>query len=246
MQRCSGVSPIQPQAAALPVLPSPEKSQVWIDFDGTLTCADLLDELISRYSRNDSWKLIEERWRAGQIGSRDCLEQEFALLDMSAADVAAELAAVRLDPGTPALLNMLRDRGIPTAILSDGIGSFIEAILRRNNLTPPPVRANAIIHEGTSLRLVCPHSSASCTSKSAHCKCSSREALASRGKTSIYIGDGRSDLCASRTADIVFAKGALAAALTAEGIAFRPFHTLLDVHAELSRAWSEHHVAASA
>lgn len=45
----------------------------------------------------------------------------------------------------------------------------------------------------------------------------------------IYIGDGKSDTCAVQYADIVFAKGTLAAFCTAEGIPFHHYRSLSDV-----------------
>jgi len=225
------------RGAALHPIPRDDRSQVWLDFDGTLTRTDLLDELINRHSRNDSWKLIEERWATGQIGSRQCLEEEFALLNLTPGELALELERVRMDSGAADLLGALAQRRIPFAILSDGVDSFIRAILHANGLTAPLIRANAVRHEGDSLALECPHHRTDCISRSAHCKCASARALADVSRESIYVGDGRSDLCAARHAEVVFAKGALARALAAEGIAFRPFETLRDVQRELLAAW---------
>ena len=72
-----------PPLISPPALPEAGAAQVWLDFDGTLTRRDVLDDLIVRYARDESWKLIEERWQAGLIGSRQCLSEEFALLDVS-------------------------------------------------------------------------------------------------------------------------------------------------------------------
>jgi 2-hydroxy-3-keto-5-methylthiopentenyl-1-phosphate phosphatase len=218
-------------------VPEAARAQVWIDFDGTLTSVDLLDELIGRYSRNDSWRLVEERWRAGLIGSRECLEQEFALLDISRGELAEELARVPLDPGAVSLLAFLERARVPVAILSDGVESFIRAILKRAGVTAPTIRSNRAAHRGRRITLSCPHSARACESGSAHCKCASRERLSDAGRSCIYIGDGRSDLCAARKVDVVFAKGELAAALTREGREFVPFTTLADVHAALVKAW---------
>ncbi len=238
MRPPTGLRPDAEKSVALQPIPAPHQSQVWLDFDGTVTRTDLLDELIVRYSRNDSWKLIEERWRAGQIGSRQCLEEEFALLDLTPAQLAGELTRVQLDPGAASLIADLRTRSIPLTILSDGIDHFINAILSAHNVTPPAIRANTILHSGSSLTLQCPHHRAECESKSAHCKCASARTLATPGRISIYIGDGRSDLCASLKSDVVFAKGALAQSLTARGVSFLQFSTLLDVQRDLHAAWN--------
>lgn len=233
---------ICPEPAVTPEVrsfPNVQRTQVWLDFDGTLTIGDFLDHLILRYSRNDSWRLIEERWRAGVIGSRECLEREFDLLDLTPEQLKSELDGVALDPGAGPLLNFLRRWVVPTTILSDGIDGFIRAILARHSVEPPTIRANDILHCGNRLRLRCPHACEGCESGSAHCKCGSSAKLAMPGRESVYVGDGRSDLCAARKAGTVFAKGALAAALAAEGRPFVPFTTLLDVLQELTLAWGD-------
>ena len=45
----------------------------------------------------------------------------------------------------------------------------------------------------------------------------------------VYIGDGRSDTCAASHADIIFAKGALAAFCNERRIPHYTFHTFFDV-----------------
>ena len=50
-----------------------------------------------------------------------------------------------------------------------------------------------------------------------------------------YVGDGWSDRCAAKAADLVFARGTLAEHLAAEGVAFEPFDDLNDVREGLRR-----------
>jgi 2-hydroxy-3-keto-5-methylthiopentenyl-1-phosphate phosphatase len=53
----------------------------------------------------------------------------------------------------------------------------------------------------------------------------------------IYIGDGRSDLCPSRKVDCRFAKGVLAANLDREGVDFIAYTSLRDVAEMLAAGW---------
>jgi 2,3-diketo-5-methylthio-1-phosphopentane phosphatase len=213
-------------------------AQVWIDFDGTITRRDVLDDLIQRYAVSDSWKLIEERWQAGIIGSRECLGEEFDLIRIDKADLAEFLRGVAVDPGLNHLLDTLVRYRVPVAVLSDGIDQFIRAVLARHGIADMTIRSNALLHRGDRLTLHCPRASDACSSAAAHCKCKSAEQLLQIGRKTIYIGDGRSDLCPSRKSNAVFAKGALAQALTREAIPFTPFVTLNDVAATLEAAWS--------
>jgi 2-hydroxy-3-keto-5-methylthiopentenyl-1-phosphate phosphatase len=219
-------------------LPAPYAAQVWIDFDGTLAGRDVLDDLIRNFSRDDSWKMIEERWQAGLIGSRQCLEQQLALLDLSNEELGNFLDSVPLDPGAVALLKFLEKHDVPAAILSDGVDRFIRRIIRRHGITKLAIRSNTITRKGRSMELHCPHSNANCSSASAHCKCGSAEAIGDASRGTIYIGDGRSDLCASRKADFVFAKNVLARLLDEEGIPYVRYATLADVQHVLSTAWT--------
>ena len=218
-------------------LPLPTNAQVWIDFDGTISREDVLDELVSRFSCNDSWKLVEERWRAGLIGSEECLRSEFRLLRVESAELARFLDQIHLDPGLKPLLDILAHYSVPVAILSDGIEAFIRRILNRHGLGHLTIRANRVRQHGDRLQFICPHRNAQCAAAAAHCKCNSAKLLAQPHRRSIYIGDGRSDLCPARQADTVFAKGALARSLSAEHVPYIPYSGLTDVTMALSNAW---------
>lgn len=225
-------------ANTLPVIPPPSECQVWIDFDGTLTKTDVLDALIEKYSRNNSWQAVEQSWREGRIGSRACLEYEFNLLRIRDHELDADIREVQLDSGAKALLGLLRAHGIPTAILSDGVDWIIERIIHRAGIPSPDIRANSARHEEETLQLICLGNNPICTAAAAHCKCASRDRLHNAGRMSIYVGDGQSDVCVARGCEIVFAKNRLAEAFGKEGLPFREFVTLLDVHRELSESWS--------
>jgi 2-hydroxy-3-keto-5-methylthiopentenyl-1-phosphate phosphatase len=216
--------------------PPAAQAQVWIDFDGTITERDLLDELILKYAIDDSWRRIEELWLAGEIGSRQCLQDQLALVRIGNQDLENFLDGVTVDPGLIPLLDLLGRFDVPSAVLSDGIDFFIERTLGRHNVKLP-VRCNAIERRGLELNLQCPLSREDCESKAAHCKCGSMAELGSVRRASIYIGDGRSDLCPARKVEFVFAKGALAEALAKEGRPFTRFETLLDVKGALERCW---------
>ena len=218
-------------------VPPAGSAQVWIDFDGTITRRDVLDDLIQKYAVSDAWKLIEERWQAGIIGSMECLREEFNLIRIDKEQLAAFLEGVAVDPGLARLLETLRKYRVPVAVLSDGIDHFIRAVLARNGITDIPIRSNTLIHRASRLSLRCPHASDACSCAAAHCKCESAEELLQLGRKTIYIGDGRSDLCPSRKANAVFAKAALAQALTREAIPFTPYVTLNDVADTLEAAW---------
>lgn len=228
---------LPPPPQNLAPIPPPARAQVWLDFDGTLSARDVLDDLIVTYAIDESWKQAEADWLAGRIGSRQCLEQEFALVRIAGAELENFVDQVELDPGAVELLLLLRQRGVPHAIVSDGIDHFIRRALARHGIEEAVIRSNTADYCQQRLSLRCPWSADGCTA--AHCKCSSIAQLSRGARLSIYVGDGRSDLCPARKSQLIFAKGALAQSLADEGIAFRPFSTLRDVAGQLRQAWSE-------
>lgn len=211
---------------------------MFIDFDGTITQVDVIDELIRRYAIDDSWKAVEEQWQRGEIGSMECLSREFDVIRVSPAHLTAFLAQVPLDPGALRLFALLRERDVPVSVLSDGVDVFINHILSAAGLGDVTVRSNTIEQQGDRLRLVCPHHIPSCPVRAAHCKCASAQLLGNGNRQSIYIGDGRSDLCAARKAHCIFAKGILAASLESCGTQYTCFDSLSDVRAVLDLTWT--------
>ena len=217
--------------------PEADQCQIWIDFDGTITKKDTLDELILKYSVDDSWKLIEKRWQTGLIGSRQCLEEEFALLRIPKAELHKSIENIEVDDGIFDLLNIIKTYSVPVAIVSDGVDLFINQILKNNGIHGITIRSNTIEYNEPYLKLICQNSNVNCSVGSAHCKCLSIDTLREPNKKSIYIGDGMSDLCAAKHSDFIFAKGVLAKKLTAEGRLFFEFKDLAQIADFIINRW---------
>lgn len=231
-----------PHSGRLLSLPPASAAQVFIDFDGTLTQTDVIDQLIFRFAINNQWKELERLWALREIGSAQCLREELALVRITDRELQEFLESIRLDPGVEKLLEVICTGKVPLTILSDGLDYFIHVILARHRISGLDIRCNRMVRSGTSIGLEFPHQQANCQVAAGHCKCASARTTAMPGRTSIYIGDGLSDWCAARTASVVFAKGALAQLMKDHGQAFYPFDILRDVAEVLSEAWlgSEH------
>src|SRR5438270_5490076 len=102
-----------PAVDAQSLLPPPADTQVWIDFDGTITQKDVLDELIRRYAVDDSWQLVEQQWQEGLIGSQECLSRQFAVVRVSDAELERFLDTIPLDDGIFPMLRLLDRFGVP-------------------------------------------------------------------------------------------------------------------------------------
>lgn len=107
------------------------------DFDGTIALRDVTDLLLERFAR-PGWEEIEARWERGEIGSRVCMQQQIALLDVDRGELEAALDAVPIDPEFPRFVAEVLARGWPLAVVSDGLDLAIHHILARYALPPLP------------------------------------------------------------------------------------------------------------
>ena len=193
------------------------------DFDGTISVLDVTDTLLNRFGR-PGWVALEDAWERGDIGSRECMKGQVALLDMSAAELCAHLDDIAIDPGFAAFVAAAQARGVAVQVVSDGIDYAIRHVLARHGLGQLEVIANRLVQTGErSWRLESPWASAYCARASGNCKCERlAEQQAQHGRV-LYVGDSTSDFCVSGKADFVLAKYKLIAHCEAQAIAHAPF-----------------------
>jgi 2-hydroxy-3-keto-5-methylthiopentenyl-1-phosphate phosphatase len=187
----------------------PPNWRVLCDFDGTIVLEDVIDALLERFG-DPLWKHLEQQWRAGVIGSRECMQRQVELLDMDRSELDAHLDAVLIDPDFPEFVRRAHVLGIGIAIASDGLDYAISRILGRHGLDHLPVAANRLVATDSPRhwRLESPYRSAECLSGT--CKCQRIDlARGAQPRSVVLIGDGASDYCAASQADYVLAKGSL-------------------------------------
>lgn len=196
---------------------------VQCDFDGTISTEDVTDSLLQRFGR-DGWQALEDAWERGDIGSRECMKGQIALLDMDRGALDAHLATLTIDPHFAEFVRVARSQGVPVQVVSDGIGYAIHQVLRRHGLGDLPVIANRLVQAGPrSWQLQSPWASATCVRASGNCKCERLAEQKLRYDRVLYIGDGSSDFCVSGKADFVLAKHRLIDHCRSHGIAHAPF-----------------------
>ena len=183
---------------------------VFCDFDGTVSAKDVTDVLLEAYAL-PQWQEVEALWRAGCIGSMECMRRQVALLRCSRQELDALADSVAIDPRFPDFVAACREARVPVAILSDGLDYVILRVLQNHGLTNLPVYANRLEMVGDGrYALSFPHAQTACLAASGTCKCSLIETLRQPGTKAILVGDGASDFCAAReAADFVFAKDSL-------------------------------------
>jgi 2-hydroxy-3-keto-5-methylthiopentenyl-1-phosphate phosphatase len=202
---------------------APEATLV-LDFDGTITEIDLLDEIAERFGDPGVYREVEEGLLSGAITLRECITREFAPVRAPLADVTEwALQNIRIRAGFRAAIDLANDRGWPVLILSSGFHELIEPLLEREGVQVE-VKANRLDPDPTGWRVlwrdetVCPVCGQPCK----------RGSLPPEGDV-IYVGDGYSDRCAALAANRIFATRGLARYLADYGVHYEPFQDFHDV-----------------
>ena len=184
------------------------KPVVFFDFDNTITPFDVFDDMVARFSKDDRWVALEDRWEKGEIGSRQCLKGQLAGVKAEKSMLLNYLAGISIDPYFKKIVAFLRKKGIKVFILSDNFDFFLKRILKRHGITKVPVYCNRARFIKKCFSPSFPYVSKKCPT-CAHCKTKNLLANTRRDSIIFFIGDGRSDICPAKKADLVFAKGKL-------------------------------------
>ncbi|MDB5985066.1 MAG: phosphoserine phosphatase [Nevskia sp.] len=175
------------------------------DFDGTIANVDVTDGILSRFALPE-WVDVEVEWKAGAIGSRECMQRQVDLLRVPRAQLDAYLDTIEIDPDFAGFVAACRKQQLPLVVISDGIDYAIRRILQRYGLDDLPLASNRLVQVSeATYRLEFPDSDPHCRAGSGTCKCAVSSTRA-HGSKRLLIGDGSSDFCLAANADLVFAK----------------------------------------
>ena len=207
---------------------------VFVDFDGTITLRDATDAILEAFA-DPAWLQLEDAWLSGQIGSRECLAAQMALVTASRDQVDRLLDEIGVDPGFATLLDVCAAYGVPIHVISDGFDYCIGRILGRPDLnllarlTDSHIVSSSLEPNGVRWRATFPHPPHPCAHGCGTCKAAAMERLNGVGAVMVFVGDGISDRYAAACADIVFATGKLAAYCESASIPYVPYDTLAAV-----------------
>jgi 2,3-diketo-5-methylthio-1-phosphopentane phosphatase len=201
------------------------KVHVLVDFDGTIATIDTTDALLEQFA-DPAWADVEAQWKAGHIGSRECMLRQIELVRASPAQLDRFVEAIEIDPSFPDFVALCRSRGLQMTVVSDGLDRTVGSVLARHGLDLP-YRANHLAWlGGDRWRLQFPHARGDCRSLAGTCKCQFAEAPA--GTIRVVVGDGRSDYCVAGEAELVLAKGSLARHAAEIGLPFSPIQSFAE------------------
>jgi 2-hydroxy-3-keto-5-methylthiopentenyl-1-phosphate phosphatase len=200
------------------------RTAVFLDFDGTITTVDSGRYTLGKLAPVE-WHEIADAYRRGEIGSRECLLDEWDLLPKDEAQLRTVAREVPIDAGLEALLAGLRRAGTEITVVSDGFGYYAEEVCSGYDV---PLLTNSV--DWDAGELVFPHEDRCCPcSTCGVCKQAPIKDARHRGLTTVLVGDGTSDYKAALLADVVFAKHELRSWCERNGVEHIGFEKLADV-----------------
>lgn len=195
-----------------------------IDFDGTIALEDTTDVLLDRRAEPE-WLDVEKEWLAGRIGSRECLARQAALIRATPEELDAALLDVAIDPDFTPFVAAASRAGATMQVVSDGFDRCIFPLLERAGVRLPVTCNRLRSTGGNRWTAEFPSFAPDCEGMSGVCKCQAAQTK----RTLVLIGDGRSDFCLASRADVVLAKGKLAAHCAENNHPFTPINSFADV-----------------
>ena len=210
--------------------------RVYCDFDGTVSGRDIGDALFRTFAGKRATEIVR-RYLDGDLNSRECLRQECeAVGHATPALLEAFLEDKQLDSAFPDFVRFCAEREVPLVVLSDGLDFYVKRVLERYGLGHLKWFANHVefVPDGDRTRLVpsFPYRDAECE-LCANCKRNHILTLSGDNDIIVYVGDGISDRCPVRYADVVFAKKGLIKYCQQQNVSYHEYSTFADVQRRL-------------
>ena len=225
-------------------------TRVFIDFDGTITRRDVGDAMFETFGGKRCTEYIRA-YREEEISAVECFRHECdacGIVDKCALD--SFLDSQEVDQSFSSFVHYCNEHGFQYCVVSDGMDYYIKRILARQGLGHVPFLSNVLelVPSGGSsqVRLAgkFPYTDEVCD----RCACCKRDYMLSVSADDdniVYIGEGYSDRCPARYADVVFAKDELLAHCRRENIACFEYRIFGDIMKRIEQLLAENHGRAS-
>jgi 2,3-diketo-5-methylthio-1-phosphopentane phosphatase len=202
---------------------------VLLDFDGTISLADVGDALIERFVPDAALVAeMDRRYDDGVLGSRELMAWDLDVLPRDGDLLLESAMAIPLDDTLAALVSVVRDVGAAIEVVSDGLGFHVEPMLARIGLGDLAVATNAATLGRGGAGLGFPFGHPSCL-VCGTCKRERVRVHQAADRAVVFVGDGTSDRYAAHHADVVFAKAGLGVYCERTGLPFIPWARLDEV-----------------
>lgn len=214
--------------------------KIFIDFDGTITQQDVGDSMFERFGGIRCRDIIRQ-YHDGLISAVECYRRESAACGIvNRRELDDFIDGREIDPTFVEFLSFCRQHNIECLILSDGMDYYIKRILGNNGIRDISFYSNILgfdpVDGRHTVRFVpsFPYRDEVCD-RCASCKRNHMLTLSGDDDVIVYIGEGYSDRCPARYADVVFAKDELLVYCKEENLSFYEYRTFNDVIQRLEK-----------
>ena len=205
---------------------------ILVDFDDTAAEQNVAETLLKKFG-GSHWERYREKFRNGSLNLRYYQEKAFNEIDATLeemGDAIGELAWLR--SGFQEFNDYCKSNDIRLSFVTNGLEFYVNAILRKTGLQHIPSYSVAVEGKPRKLRYSYPYATEECW-EWGNCKCNVLNQHRVNGSKIVYVGDGKSDLCASQKADFVFARSTLLKHCRHLHLPFQEFANFYDVLAAL-------------
>ncbi len=214
--------------------------RIFVDFDGTITLRDVGDALFETFGGGAATDAVRE-YLGGKISAVECFRRESAACSsVNPRSLEAFLDDQEIDPSFIPFVHFCRESGIFCMIVSDGMDYYIRRTLEKHGLDVPFYSNHLDLEQADSppeVRFVpaFPYTDEVCD-RCASCKRNHILRLSADDDIIVYIGEGYSDRCPARFADVVFAKDELLRYCQTENISYYEYASFADIERRLRSA----------
>lgn len=202
-----------------------------VDFDDTAADRNVAELLLRRFYPN-GWERLRQAFLAREITLRHYQEQGFRAMGARPEEMQAYVRAhASLRPGFDRLVRYSASRGIPLAVVTNGLDFYARALLAPYLALGVRLIAVETRFTPRGLEFYYPFARPACHGFG-NCKCAVVEHYRARGHPVVYVGDSAlTDLCPALYADFRLARHRLLAYCRERlvpHLEFVDFHSLVE------------------
>lgn len=214
------------------------KIKIFSDFDGTITPVDVGNAFFEYFGGKDIRSDIE-MYEQGKIVAKELFRREsLRIRNITPEKIDVFCQHYQVDSSFIPFYLWCRKKEIYLAIISDGMDVYVHRILNRYQIELPVFCNTLRINPDLTVTPEFPYDD----EESIDCANCKRNHLLTRSSADdiiVMIGDGYSDRCPARYADIVFASGSLETYCQQENISFYSFNNFTDIQKRLESLLSK-------
>ena len=210
--------------------------RVFCDFDGSVSKEDVGEQFFRTFAGEKANQSIHHLLN-DEITVQEWLTELCEVIpSISLKEFQEFIDQFEIDVHFKEFVHFCKEREISLTVLSDGLDAYVGRILSNANLKEVPYYANHAEFQNengrTKLVVSFPYPDAECN-LCGNCKRNYLLTTSADNDIIVYIGDGYSDRCPVKYADVVFAKNQLIKHCQEQNITYFEFRNFTDVQAKM-------------